>query len=71
MKNWTSLPNEEFTIIGGMSFVERDDRIRETLDYNKSLTDTPILYGLYDYSKPFCIRILMSKLESVKNDNYQ
>lgn len=68
MRNWTSLPKEEFTILNEMSFVERDDRIRETLDYNKPLTSTPIMYTIDDYSKPFCIRILMPKLESVMND---
>ena len=67
MRNWTSLPKEEFTIINEMSFVERDDRIRGTLDYGKSLATTPIIYTLYDYSKPFCIRVLMPKLESVMN----
>ena len=33
MRNWTRLPQNEFTIRREMSFVTRDDRINEVLDY--------------------------------------
>lgn len=68
MRNWTSIPTEEFTITKKMSFVERDDRIKETLDYRKPLSSTSIMYTLVDYSKPFCIRVIMPKLDSVMKD---
>lgn len=67
IRNWTTLPNDEFSIKDEMSFVERDERIRQTLGYRNPLTRTPIIYNLHDYSKPFCIRVLMPKLESVMN----
>lgn len=65
MRNWTRLPQNEFTIRKEMSFVTRDNRINEVLDYKKPLSSTSITYTLPDYSKPFCIRVIMPKIEAV------
>lgn len=68
MRNWTSLPLNEFVIKGEMSFVERDDRIKETFDYRKPLSEANIIYNLPDYSKPFCIRVIIPKIDSARKD---
>ena len=66
VRTWTSLPHDEFVINREMSFVERDDRIKDTLAFRKPLKDTRILYTLYDYSKPFCIRVIIPNHYAVR-----
>ena len=66
MRNWSTLPTEEFTVKREMSFVERDNRIRSTLEYRQPLSDTRLTYNLPDFSKPFCIRVVMPKIEKIR-----
>lgn len=62
-KAWSELPIPGFTIKGEMSFKERDDRIREALDYG-SVTNASISYGIAEGSIPFIIRVVIPKLRS-------
>lgn len=65
IKNWTILPYNEFVIRKEMSFVTRDNRIEEVITQKKPLTTANIIYNLPDYSKPFCIRIIIPKINAV------
>lgn len=65
IRSWTTLPQNEFVIKSEMSFVERDARIKEVFDYKRPLSEASIMYALPDYSKPFCIRVIIPKLSTV------
>ena len=67
MHNWSTLPVDNFTVEKEMSFVERDQRIKDALEYNKPLSDVSIIYQLKDYSKPFMIRVIIPKLDYVRS----
>ncbi len=66
IRRWTELPQSEFVIKGEMSFVERDDRIKQVLEYRRPLSEAAIIYTLPDYSKPFCIRVIIPKLDAIR-----
>ncbi len=51
-----------------MSFIERDEKNRRAIKDNKPLSDISVMHQLYDYSKPFMIRVIIPKLEYVIND---
>lgn len=68
IRSWTTLPQSEFVIKREMSFVERDARIKEVFDYRRSLSEANIMYALEDYSKPFCIRVIIPKLATVRDN---
>ena len=70
-RNWNTLPTDEFTVRGEMSFTERDQRIGGTLEYRKPLSETDITYQLPDYSKPFCIRVIIPQIESIRSGKFQ
>ena len=70
LRNWDTIPTDEFTVRREMSFVERDQRIKDTLDYNHPLSDTGIMYTLPDYSKPFCIRVIIPRLKAVLDGKF-
>ncbi len=68
MRNWTTLPKGQIIVDKEMSFIERDEKIRRAIKDNKPLSDISVMHQLYDYSKPFMIRVIIPKLEYVIND---
>lgn len=60
-KGWPLVPLDGFTVEREMSFVERNERINDCLRYQNPLSQAPTIYQLYDYSKPFMIRVVMPK----------
>ena len=64
---WTTVPTEDFTIRREMSFVDRDSRIKDALDYRKPMSELSVLYNLPDYAKPFCIRVIIPKITRVRD----
>lgn len=59
-KSWTELPLQGFDIKREMSFVERNDRVRESLEYG-GVHKASISYAMPLSAKPFIIRVIMPK----------
>lgn len=60
-KVWTTLPLEEVVIKWEMSFTERNDRIRQALDYG-GVEKASISYKSIPFSKNFILRVIMPKI---------
>lgn len=59
-KMWEELPTDSFTVNRDMSFVERDDRVKEAFDYG-GVTKAANSYSVNSRGKNFQIRLLMPK----------
>ncbi len=71
-KSWNEIPINGFVIKSEMSFEERDQRIKEALDYG-SVNYASTVYAMPKGAMPFSIRVIIPKLDNKLglSDEYQ